>query len=217
MDKVVLSERALGIIAASAERFLGYLYAGVLPFVIVTIEKTSTVKEFVDATGGILAGTICLVIGIGIYTIYYRILGELLIFPFQHILHILLDVVTTKDPGKRSSTIGLLVHYGVPLNRCRSAYDSLKGVLFEGRDASEIQVSHGELHVLYLSSLITLAAFWGIQFFKGNASSLYVVISIVSFISALIADTLQHSREALVFKANQAEVVSLLKERGFIS
>jgi hypothetical protein len=52
MEKIELSDKVVQVIASAAERLIGYFYAGLLPVIILSIERGSVVKAFVEATGG---------------------------------------------------------------------------------------------------------------------------------------------------------------------
>ena len=102
-------------LADSAERLIGYLYAGVLPLAILAVEKPDFVKQVVGATSGLLAVIIAISLGIGIYTLHFRVFGELLIYPFQHIVHIIIDkVLLRRTPERSSSTMRILHDLDVP-------------------------------------------------------------------------------------------------------
>ena len=216
MEKIEISGKALGALASSAERFIGYFYAGILPLAILAIEKNSLVKECVGATGGVLAAIICLGLGIGIYTVYFRIIGELFIYPMQHGMHILLDWISRRTPQRYTSTILVLRGFGVPLYSCRTAYQAIKDELFTGQERSNIQISHGELHVIYLTAVITTTAYVLLRYSSGSASSLYLVVAGTCFFAGLLADTRQHSREAFRLRAMKNDAITFLKEHGFI-
>jgi hypothetical protein len=123
MEKIELSDKVVQVIASAAERLIGYFYAGLLPVIILSIERGSVVKAFVEATGGVFALVCCFALGIGIYTIYFRIVGELVLYPIQHTFHMIYD---EKFASKRTSTIGLMCDSGVPLWRARGAYNFVR-------------------------------------------------------------------------------------------
>lgn len=217
MDKLEVSDRTVSLLAAYAERMIGYIFSGLLPLLILTIEAKSMVKGYIEATGGILAALICIGLGIGIFSIYFRIIGELILYPLQHCIHILLDFCIRRRGDKQSSTVGLLVHYGVPILRCRDAYQTIKDEFFKKRERTEMQFSHGEIHVVYLTSVITMVAYFVVNYTKGQASKLYIFISVVSLIAAIISDTRQHSKEAYRIRAEKNAVIKFLSDRGYIN
>ena len=88
-DKIEISEKAVSAIASSAERYIGYVYAGILPLVILTVENGARVKQLTESLGGVLAAISAFVLGIGIYTIYANVLGAFFLFPVQHAAHLL--------------------------------------------------------------------------------------------------------------------------------
>jgi hypothetical protein len=213
MEKIELSDKVVQVIASAAERLIGYFYAGLLPVIILSIEKGSVVKAFVEATGGVFALVCCFALGIGIYTVYFRIVGELLLYPFQHALHMLYD----KKFSKRTSTIGLMQDSGVPLWRARSAYNFVRERFLTKEDRADLQVEHGELHVLYLTFVITFLYFLYLEFNLDQAhANIYFLISVVSYIAALVGDTRQHSKECAFLENNKSELDEFLLKHGLL-
>jgi hypothetical protein len=217
-DKIEVSEKAVAAIASSAERYIGYIYASVLPVVILAIENGAQVKQVVESLGGVLTAIAAFVVGIGIYTVYTRVLGALLLFPMQHLLHYVADrFVFRKAPTERTCSIWLMHAWGVPLKHCRAAYHKARYQFFQGQDQIEVQVSHGELHVLYLTGIWTATAFFFMQSKGLNPSSLYLYLCAAVSIAALIGDTRQHAAEAAYFKARIVEVKAFLKQEGLLN
>jgi hypothetical protein len=198
MDKLELSEKAVKVIGDSAERFIGYLYSGILILILLTIEDRQFVESFVKATGGILTAIICMSAGIGVYAIYFRLIGELFLFPLHYIMHTILDVVTGRWGEKRTCSLGVLHLYGVNFLSLRGSYEFIKRAFLNKEEGADIGVAHGELHVLYITS------------------SLYLFISLVVYVAALIGDIRQHKSETFILKANKSKVVELLKRAGYI-
>lgn len=217
MEPIKISDNALTAVSSSAERFIGYIYAGVLPLIILVIENSDVVGSFVSAIGGLLSVIIIIACGIGIYTVYFRVVGELLLFPFQHLFHYLLDAAMLKDKENRTSTIGLLVGYGVPILRAREAYESIKDMYFSRHERTIMHIDHGELHILYITATITMGFYVISAEYMGNsASPHYLWVATVSYFSALIGDTRQHSKESAVIRKQKDEVTKFLSERGLL-
>lgn len=211
-----MSEKAINALTVSAEKLIGYFYAGLLTMAILAIENQNFVESFVKATGGFLAAIICFAVGICIFTIYFRILGGFAIYLFQHAIHILFDLLCRRKPHERTSTIGLLVYLKVPLLRTRGAYEKIKESFFTQQERSGIQIAHGELHVVYLTSVITFSTYFIIKCTTGTPSNIYLLIAIISFLAALIGDTRQHSHEAFLIKIKIEDIKEFLSEHGYI-
>jgi uncharacterized membrane protein len=216
MDKLELSEKAVKVIGDSAERFIGYLYSGILILILLTIEDRQFVESFVKATGGILTAIICMSAGIGVYAIYFRLIGELFLFPLHYIMHTILDVVTGRWGEKRTCSLGVLHLYGVNFLSLRGSYEFIKRAFLNKEEGADIGVAHGELHVLYITSLILFMTYWILEYFSKQPSSLYLFISLVVYVAALIGDIRQHKSETFILKANKSKVVELLKRAGYI-
>jgi hypothetical protein len=213
-DKIELSEKAVSAIASSAERFIGYVYAGIVPFCVVAIENGRFVKQITESLGGVLTAITAFVVGIGIYTIYVRVLGELLIFPLQHFLHHMADRLLRKSDDQSSSPVWLVHHWGVPLKHSRGAYHKIRNHFFTGQDQVEIQVSHGELHVLYLTAISGLAVYFLMQNLGQSPSPFYLIISAIVYVAALVADTRQHAIEAASMRTKVEDIRSFLYAEG---
>jgi hypothetical protein len=122
-----------------------------------------------------------------------------------------------KFASKRTSTIGLMCDSGVPLWRARGAYNFVRERFLTKEDKADLQVEHGELHVLYLTFVITFLYFLYLEFTlnQGHAR-IYLLISIVSYIAALVGDTRQHSKECAFLEQNKIEMDEFLSKHGFL-
>jgi hypothetical protein len=215
-EQLEISEKAIIVFANAAERFIGYCYSGFLPVCIAALENPDFVKKTVEATGGLLTAIICVVLGIGIYTIYFRVLGNFFIFPLQHVIHYLIDLILRRSPEARTSSVGLIIGYGVPKKCARIAYHKVRDKFFTGRYQIEIQLSHGELHVLYITAVITLGSYIILNSHGLSPTPIYMYASASCFIAALIGDTHQHAVEAALVKAKQSEVKEFLQQEGLM-
>ena len=222
-EEVEVSGRTAAAIAASAERFIGYLYSGFLLVVIALLERDNLAKlgfstgNPVSVTGGFLAAIIIFVLGIGVYSVYFRVLGEFVIYPIQHILHHLFFDLGRKAPTARSSPVGLMVGYGVSKWHARAAYMRVRDEFFTKKHQIEIQVAHGELHVLYITATVSLCAFFILKSRGLLPSVIYLIVSGLFFVFALMGDTRQHTTEAVYIRKKEAKIKEFLQEEGFIS
>jgi hypothetical protein len=106
---------------------------------------------------------------------------------------------------------------GVPLWRARGAYNFVRDRFLTKEDKADLQVEHGELHVLYLTFVITLLYFLYLEFTLDQAhAKIYLLVSIVSYIAALVGDTRQHSKECAFLEQNKPEMDAFLLRHGFL-
>lgn len=215
-DKIEISEKAVSAIASSAERFIGYAYAGILPAVLLAFEDPAKVKKIVDSLGGVLSAISCFVVGIGVFTIYSKIIGELFLFPFQHAVQHLIDKMQKKTSRTGSSPVWLLRSYGVSAQHARRAYTKVRGVVYKGQENIDIQVSHGELHVLYLTAVSLVVASMLLRYLGNEPSPFYIAVASIVYLAALVVDTKQHAIEAACFIEKSDEVKNYLKQEGLI-
>lgn len=99
------------------------------------------------------------------------------------------------------------------------SYESIKNELFEENTLRKIQLSHGELHVLYLTFIESSIMIILIKWFNFSMISPFpfIFISCVSFIGAIISDIRQYSYEAHIIKNIGAEKIKeYLSKNGFI-
>ena len=216
MEKESLSERAIGALGTSAERLIGSTYAGFLSFAVLLLQYPAQVKSLTESAGSGLIAVTCIAVGLGIYSFYFKVLGEFVLFPFQHAVHMLADVLRSKRGERRTSPIGQLLHFGVPVFDVRSAYDRVRIRLYEGHDSTEVQIAHGEIHVLYITSVILAVAYASATYLGKSPSELYIYIAAASLAASLISDTRQHSTEAKRFRRRIPDIRRYLVEEGYV-
>lgn len=206
--------KSLGV---TSEQMIGYAYAGLLAALCYAIVDAQSIKALIEALGAFLSTLVFLGLGIGIYTFYFLVLGEFILYPLQHLIHLLIDKICKQTGKKHTSAISLIGFFGVPLGYRRSAYEAIKSSFFNIEDRKRIQLAHGELHVLYLTAVeFTVVAIY-LRFFLGNTNPNIVILAIIAYIGALIGDIRQHSLEA--YKLNsygQEKVKEFLSSQGFI-
>lgn len=214
MDQIELSEKTIRSISAFSERIMGYFYSGLLPLLVLSIEAPLFLKNIINSCGPLLTMVFSFGIGIGVYSIYFRIIGELIIFPFQHLIHFFFD--SFRNINNSGSTIRILISYGVPIMKCRMAYQALKENFFVDDLHKELQISHGEIGVLYITSVIMFFSYFIILYINGFASFAYLYLSIGMFVPGLISDTIQHSKEAHLLKVYEENVIEFLRYYSYI-
>ena len=126
------------------------------------------------------------------------------------------DALRKKRGEHRTSPIGLLLHMGVPLFDVRAAYDRVRIRLYDGHDGTEVQVAHGEIHVLYITSVVLVVAYVASAYTGKNASDIYLYIAAASLIASLISDTRQHAIEAKRFRTRVDYIRTCLAEEGYV-
>ncbi len=212
-----ISSKVYDLLALSIERIIGYTFSGIL-LLFLFVYNSENPELYIREIAGRTTLTIiaCLVIGLGSYTIYFRLLGNFLLFPIQHLLHGLKDIVFNERGDNHTSTIFLLHHYGVNILRCRDAYEAVKDHIFSGDNAISVQLAHGELHVLYLMSVTAFLQVY-IDFLRFRTVGVaYYATAAFLYFCAVLGDTAQHSKEAFRIKAHRASVINFLLEEGFI-
>lgn len=103
-------------------RIFAFLCSGFAFFFLLFIDDRVDLVAFVHDTGIAVSVVSAILIGVVIFNVYYKFLGELFIFPFQHKLHYLLDRRIGWTGENSTSPIYLLMYYGVKRSRAREAY-----------------------------------------------------------------------------------------------
>lgn len=199
------------LVLTHLERLIGYFYSGMLPAILFTIEYPQKMKLFFDAMGAFLGFLAIFSIGIGIFCAYFHLIGELILYPAQHIIHYLLDIVKP-NKNKITSTIRFFrKEFGVPLLQTRSVYELVKNEFYVAKQKYSLHLIHGELHVLSITGTICLIYYFITHKYQ------YLLLGAVSFIIWLIADTRQHSKEAMLMNREKEEIKDFLKKEKIIS
>ncbi|HEX9670795.1 MAG TPA: hypothetical protein VGC93_15085 [Thermoanaerobaculia bacterium] len=200
-------------LAVTPEQLLGYAYAGLLSAVIAAALEPSRVQGFVGSLGGLLASLAALGIGVGIYVLYFKVVGEFLIYPLQHALHRLVDYARGRRAAFSTSSVAYLGYLGVRFGHRRAAYEAIKAFFFEGKARRRIQLAHGELHVLYLTAVEAAAA---ASYLAGHKRPYthWLWSAAIVFGAAIVADTRQHMIEASMLRAHDPEEVQQFLSNG---
>lgn len=182
------------------EQLIGYFYSGFLATLIFALLEPERTKSLIESLGSILSILIALGIGIGLYTIYFQIIGEFLLFQIQRFFHYLVDCLIGNKHDNQTSTTGYLGYLGVPFFLRRRAYETLKNEFEENPIKPNIHLLHGELHVIYITSTFLISASI-YSYAKEYENALnWLVIGVIFLIGALISDTKQHMKETFLFK-----------------
>lgn len=207
----------LDSLGTSPEDALGYIYAGVVPALLAAIVDPDGVRSVTATVGPIATAAIALGAGSGIYVLYRRVLGDLMLYPLQHALHRWFDKLCRRSGVEQTSCTGFLSSLGVPWGQRQLAYDSIKHLLLPPQRHRELSHAHGELHFPYLTSalLASTATYAAVTGQPGGTS--WLAASAVMLLVALIADTRQHSYEAGLLKSlNRQELLRFLSDHGFL-
>src|SRR6266545_643209 len=90
LDKDLLD--ALGV---TSERIFGYIYAGIITTITAWLINPTPIEHLLNAAGAIVAVLLVIAVGSGVFGIYFRVLGSLILFPLTHWLHRGLDATAT--------------------------------------------------------------------------------------------------------------------------
>src|SRR6266545_5365827 len=120
LDKDLLD--ALGV---TSERIFGYIYAGIITTITAWLINPTPIEHLLNAAGAIVAVLLVIAVGSGVFGIYFRVLGSLILFPLTHWLHRGLDRLRAKTQlDTVTSTIGYLRRLGV--RKPEAAYLAIK-------------------------------------------------------------------------------------------
>ncbi len=155
------------------------------------------------------------VVGVVVFNLYYKVLGESIIFPFQHCIHHKIDLFRCRRNENQTSPIYLLIYFGVDKSRARMAYGMVKKFVFED-DISHIQMEHSYVHLFYITA-VGASVQSGISLFSGSSRASLLWLSFSTFILCLsiMADTKLHSDEGRMITAREDEVRNFLRDRRF--
>lgn len=204
-------------LGVTPEQLIGYVYSGILAVFIVTQVEPAFIKKTIDTTTALLFTIIALIIGIGLYVFYFRIIGEFVLYPFQHLVHWFVDRLRGKTGREHTSCVRYFGALGVPVGFRRFAYEAIMALFHSDDVRRRIQLQHGELHVLYLTAVEGFAAA-AYLFFQGRDFQIWLVVGTVFFLGALLGDLRQHMLECTMIKAKgEQEVKKFLKDVGCLS
>lgn len=221
LDKDLLD--ALGV---TSERIFGYIYAGIITTFIAWLIYPTPIEHLLSAAGAIVAVLLVVAVGSGVFGIYFRVLGSLILFPLTHWLHRGFDRLLARTKVDTvTSTIGYLRRLGV--RKPEAAYLAVKDTFAPvrstgplGLDATANDVrffhAHGEVHFLYLTTVVTFFAGVFITFFRSTPGLPWFVASVVSYIGAVVADIRLHSEETAQMRDSEEELRDFLRERRFV-
>ncbi|WP_286922883.1 hypothetical protein [Flavobacterium sp. UBA4197] len=201
---------------ANIERLIGYFYSGLSAVLVIAILKPKEIKDIIETLGSPIAVVTSLALGIGLYSLYFHIIGELFFFQLQRFYHYVTDLVHGyKNQHQRSNT-GYVGYLGVTFSKRRQAYECLKNELINDDIKTEIHLKHGELSIIYISATYCFMAY-GYCIMTENYCAFWLYIGLILLIGAIITDTAQHSKENYIFKqTSEDELKKFLRSRGLL-
>ncbi|HYQ57981.1 MAG TPA: hypothetical protein VEP89_11625 [Draconibacterium sp.] len=216
MENNTIESSYLDKIGISGEKIFGYLYAGILALICFAFIDLDLLKNITKDLGAIIIILIIIGIGTAIYVIYFRIIGDLLLFQAQHLLHKVADYFNNRKGEARTCSMSFLEAIGVSKSLQRPAYESIKNDFITSKERKSVQIAHGELHILYLTFVELFLSYLISYFIKHNHQVWFLCSSLICLALAFIADTMQHMRETAYLKRNETDIITYLKELGFI-
>lgn len=207
----------LSRLGVTPEQVVGYFYAGLFSAVVCSLVAPAATKATVDNLGPVLATLAAFALGVGIYVLYRRLIGELLLYPIYHAVHGLIDALFRRPPERRTSTTNYLGGLGVPLGCRRIAYTTIREVLFDTETQRRLDLAHGEIHVLYLTAIECWLAALYLRFEAQPVAGAWIITALLAFLAALFSDTRQHSLEVQLLRNFGAERLrTFLEESGYL-
>lgn len=207
------------LVEIGVARFFRYSYGGILIFLLASIVEPTFVAGIVSSLGSILAPLVALVIGIGIYVIHRRVVGELLLYPILHVIHFVWNRVLGRRGRKSFETLDYLHSLGVNFFELRSAYAAWRESGITKTKTENINVAHSELHVLWITVDQLIVTILYVHFGQHGNITVYSWVALFIALAAAIADINQHATETrlMMVAEKQGKVSKLLQDRGFIT
>ena len=196
-------------------KIIRYAYPGFLSLLFVSFVAPSELKTLLDTIGVSLTAVCSIVVGAAIYVGYRLVLGELIIFPLVDTIHTRISGITGLPGGVTS---WLASNFKIRRGSRRAAYSYLRYYCHEKSEVRHMDFIHTELHILYLSAVITL----GFAIFQGATGSSHAlplgITGSLVLIAACVADIHAHMRERIYFEKviDSNSVRKILAKGGFI-
>src|SRR5436309_568231 len=211
-------EDLLAKIGVTSEELVGYLYGGLFVAICAALVDNARVKSIVEALGDFVSAIAVLGLGVGVYVLYRRIIGEMVLYHVHHMCHRVVDFVAGREKENLTSSTAFLGYLAVPLGRRRAAYSAVRETFFDTNTKRRIDLAHGELHVLYITAVGSVAAYLYLRLSTpGRISLAWLVISIVSYLGALVGDIKEHSFETHVLKMiERTRLEKFLLDGGYL-
>jgi hypothetical protein len=214
---VMESDQVLERLGVTAEEIFGYVYSGTVLGLLWWRLRQPEVEEFVDSVGGVVFAFGCLLLGVGVYALYTRVLGDLGFFPLQHLVHRFVDTQIFRcKPHESTSPIGVLRSMGVQLGHRRTAYNAIKSEFLPLEARRSVVLAHAELLIIYITGaeLLGAACVCALGWSEHAAMPLVIAGSSVT-VAAMTADTKQHMQDAAQIRGHDRRAVAeFLASRG---
>lgn len=203
------------ILKEQLSRIIRYAYPGFLTLLFMSFVATDELKALQGTIGVALTAVCAVVVGAAIYVGYRLVLGELVIFPIVNAIHTFISKHTRLTVGV---TGWLGSRFSVGLGSRRAAYGYLRSKCSDKSEARHLDFIHTELHILYLSAIITI----GFSIFQSISNSSHSIplgiTGCVILFAACMADIRAHIRQKIYFERVEGSesVRKLLAEGGFV-
>lgn len=201
-------------IGLNTEEIVGYLYSGTLLGLLWWKLRPDEVTAFCTAVGSVEFALGLLLLGPGIYCFYFRVIGDLVVFPIQHRIHRVLDRLS----GRTTSPVRLVAHMGVGLGSRRAAFNLVKSEFLDEGWRNRTALHHAEMQVLYITAVellgaAALSAATGAAFAPGPL----MIWGLAALTAAIVADTKQHRRDTqLIERMGDDALRAFLEDEGFL-
>jgi len=176
-------------------------------------------KAFLSNAGSAVGPLCIFALGGFVYTFFRYVLGDLFLFNITHFFHFLIDKFFNNGVPS-SPTAYLRKEMGVAFGQRRQAYTEITRELFDEKTAQRLKIDHGEINMLYLTSVVACISSALLFFRKANATHILFWSEIAAFVFWLFAmfmDIKQHKKEhRMVISRGRKDVEVFLKNRGYI-
>lgn len=211
MDAKKDKYRVIDYIDVDGERLFGYTFATISINFYGFFVFPNYYEELIEKLGAplLLIGSIAP--GIVLFTLYRRVIGEFLFFPVQHLFHGILDLLF-HQAKRTTSPIFYLKAIGVKWLDVRSAFDYTKSKIVSGDLLRDVEVGHGEVHIIYINTIISFG------YYAVSGEMILLIISVFSLMFALFADTKLHAEDCAMIKAIDSDRLrACLRSAGLLS
>lgn len=200
------------------ERLLGYSYSGILLLFIVAIIEPIIITPIINSLGVVLVILMVFALGATIYVIHRYVLGEIFLYPFLHLAHLVWDRIWGRSGLYSTSTTSYLGALGVRLGERRAAYNVVREQFFHHYLRDRLDIAHGEVHMLWITVDELLVASAYLIVIDRHAIVL-LSISLIIAVCATIADIRQHQFESHFLKhaEHRGKLRPFLEEIGYLS
>lgn len=222
---MTVDKALLDTMGVTAERLFGYVYAGVLTFMVAWVIQPAPVEKLAQSVGSLVSLVLLVAVGGVVFALYYRIIGGLLLFPITHKLHQMLDQVRGRnDAASVTSSIAFLRLVGV--KDPEAAYVEVKdsfvpqnevGPLVSSVTGTRFHFAHCEINFFYLTAIVTFGSGVTVTFLDFEPIMPWFAVAGFSYALAVVADIRVHTFETTQMRNAKVELESFLQTRHFLA